>query len=119
MRVIQLSPRSWLVLDDAIRPRWLIVKGPMVEKATGETHMVHRVEHWNHEASQRSVLAVCDGEMAARAWCEHELEEEAARSAAKAERVRGRDPATGLPYEQFRRLYGRGAGPGADGGGQA
>lgn len=74
MHVIAVSLKSWLVLDDAVTPRFLIVRGPMVNKSTGETHIVHRVEHWNVVPASRTVLAVCDGEMAAREWCAAQIE---------------------------------------------
>jgi len=37
---------DWLVLDDAIQPRFLIHHGPAVNKLTGETLMMYRVDHW-------------------------------------------------------------------------
>ncbi len=95
MRVIQLSLKSWLVLDEHVKPRWLITRTPMVHKQTGETHVVHKVERWNHFPESRHLLAVCDGEMAAREWCETALENEA-RAAARGH-TPGTNPATGLP----------------------
>lgn len=67
----------------------------MVHKQTGETHVVHKVESWNHVPESRHVVAVCDGEMAARGWCEAALENEA-RAVARGYKP-GTDPATGLP----------------------
>lgn len=74
MHVIQLAPAQWLVLDDVVQPRFLIVEGPMVSKATGETHIVHRVEWWSIDRAQRRVLAVHDGLLAAQAWCRGEFD---------------------------------------------
>lgn len=102
MRVIQLSLKSWLVLGDNARPQFLIVRAPMVHKPTGETHVVRRVERWNHIPESRHLLAVCDGEMDARKWCAAELEKSAR---AAADRRRGVDPATGLTGEQLARLH--------------
>lgn len=95
MRVIQLSVKSWLVVDDLVKPRFLITRAPMVNRSTGETHVVHRVDRWNHISESRHTVAVCDGEMAARDWCKTALEN------AERARVRGHkpgtNPATGLP----------------------
>ncbi|MEJ1922228.1 hypothetical protein [Microbacterium sp. KHB019] len=102
MRVIQLSLKSWLVLNDNARPQFLIVRAPMVHKPTGETHVVHRVERWNHIPESRHLLVVCDGEMDARKWCAAELEISAR---AAANRRPGVDPATGLRGEQLARFH--------------
>lgn len=45
----------------------------MVNRATGETHMVHRVEWWSIVRAERRVLSVHDGLLAAQAWCRAEL----------------------------------------------
>ncbi|MDR6867549.1 hypothetical protein J2Y69_002153 [Microbacterium resistens] len=74
MHVIQLSERSHLVLDDTVRPRWLIVEGPMVRRETGETHLVHRVEWWHRDPKRRHIVAVCEGMVAARTWCAAEID---------------------------------------------
>lgn len=65
------------MLDDRVRPRLLIVEGPMVDKATGETHVMHRVEWWSPVRVQRHVMSVHDGPLAAQAWCRDELERDA------------------------------------------
>lgn len=102
MRVIQLSVKAWLILDEQTRPRFLISRCPMVHKRTGETHVVHRVERWNHIPESRKILAVCDGEMDARNWCAAAFENEA-RAAAR--HVAGVDPATGLTRAQLARVH--------------
>lgn len=46
----------------------------MVDRNTGETHIVHRIEWWSIEKSERRVLAVFPHEIVARDWCRAELE---------------------------------------------
>lgn len=41
-----MGESDWLVLDDAIQPRFLIHHGPAVNKITRETLMMYRVDHW-------------------------------------------------------------------------
>lgn len=74
MHVIQLAESQWLALDRQVRPQFLIVKGPMVDRATGETHIVFRIEWWSHVKAERKVLAVLPHELAARDWCRSEME---------------------------------------------
>lgn len=81
MHVIQLARAQWLVLDDHVKPRYLIVQGPVVSRATGETEIMHRVEWWNPDRAKRHILAVCDGQVAAEAWCRHQLAVDAAKRA--------------------------------------
>lgn len=73
MHVIQVAARSWLVLDEITRPRWLISEGPLVHKATGETHVMHRVMSWNIDPAERRTRSVHDGLNAAQDWCREEL----------------------------------------------
>lgn len=63
----------------------------MVNQATGETHVMHRVEMWRLE-KPRPVLAVVDGLMAAQAWCTDEVKRQAEERASISESVdvRGR-----------------------------
>ncbi|WP_309129494.1 hypothetical protein [Microbacterium sp.] len=74
MHVIQLAEAQWLVLDRQVRPQFLMVKGPMVDRATGETHIVFRIEWWSIVKSERRVLAVLPHELVARDWCRAEIE---------------------------------------------
>ena len=46
VRTIRVGESDWLVLDDAIQPRFLIHHGPAVNKLTHETLMMYRVDHW-------------------------------------------------------------------------
>lgn len=107
MRVIQLSVKAWLVLDERTRPRFLISRAPMIHKRTGETHVVHRVERWNHIPTSRKIVAVCDGERDARNWCAAAFENEA-RAASR--QALSTDPATGLTREQLARVHSPSAG---------
>lgn len=95
MHVIQLSLQSWLVLDAQVKPRYLIERGPMVNKSTQETHIVHKVSRWALQAGSRDLLAVCDGEMAAREWCDAALRKQATADAQLKESLRA-------PAEMYR-----------------
>lgn len=74
MHVIQVSDRSHLVLDDLVNPRWLIVYGPMVHRATGETPIVYRVERWHLDPRKRTTIGVHEHLGSAKAWCAAALE---------------------------------------------
>lgn len=91
--VVQLSATSWLVLDEVVRPRWLIARGPLVHKGTRETLIMDRVELWNIDSAKRATLSVHDGLELAKKWCANEL----AKQAAFQSRNHGLDPATGRP----------------------
>ena len=73
MHVVQLAASQWLVLDDYVQPRFLITEGPMVNRETRETIVMHRVERWSLKRP-REVLVVVDGLLAAQAWCRDEFE---------------------------------------------
>lgn len=51
--VIRVGVADWLVVDAAVRPRYLIHYGPAVHKVTGETLMRYRVDHWVLEREKR------------------------------------------------------------------
>lgn len=54
MRVIQVARRSWLVIDDAFRPRFLIVYAAAVHQVTHETHILYRVDLWALDRRNRT-----------------------------------------------------------------
>lgn len=93
LHVVQLSPTAWLILDEMVRARWLIVRGPLVNRHTGETHVMDRVELWSHEKERRVAVSVHDGLEAAKGWCREEL---AAEQRVRAEHS-GVDPVTREP----------------------
>lgn len=71
---MQLSKHTWLVLDEVPAPRFLIVEGPLIWRATGETYVKHRIEWWTLDPKTRHTLAVCDGLLAAETWCKAEID---------------------------------------------
>lgn len=73
MHVIQLARSQWLILTDDVKPRMLITQGPMVHDRTRETLIVHRVEWWSVERSQRKLMAVHETYEQAVEWCRAEL----------------------------------------------
>lgn len=87
VHLIQISETAWLVVDEMVKPRFLIVNGPLVHRETGETHLVHRVEWWSIDPKKRTVLAVCDGLLAARTWCREEMKREVERKAEDSARL--------------------------------
>jgi hypothetical protein len=76
VHTIQLSRLQWLILDDHVRPRYLITEGPMVRRDTGETHTAWRVDWWAVEKSGRHTVAVVGGLLAAEAWCRYEIDQD-------------------------------------------
>lgn len=69
MNTIRASTTVWLILDDGLAPRWVIVYTPAVHKVTGETHMMYRVDRWHLEPKARKAEAWHDELQAAIAWC--------------------------------------------------
>jgi hypothetical protein len=69
MKTIRVGENDWLVLDDAIEPRFLIHHGPAVNSATRETLMMYRVDHWVLKRSDRWQLGyyetLADAQLAA------------------------------------------------------
>lgn len=53
MRVIQLARSSWLVIDDAFRPRFVIVYAAAVNRTTHETHIMYRIDKWALDREDR------------------------------------------------------------------
>jgi len=69
VHTIQLAAKQWLILDAAVRPRFLITEGPMVRRDTGETHTAWRIDWWAVEKNDRHTVAVVGGLLAAQEWC--------------------------------------------------
>ena len=69
VKTIRVGESDWLVLDDAIQPRFLIHHGPTVNKITRETLMMYRVDHWVLKRSDRWPLGyyetLADAQLAA------------------------------------------------------
>ncbi|QJA00357.1 hypothetical protein [Leifsonia sp. PS1209] len=53
MKTIQVALQQWLVVDDVVKPRFLISVVPAVHRETGETLMRYRVDHWVLQREQR------------------------------------------------------------------
>lgn len=73
MRTIQVGESDWLVLDDAIRPRFLIHHGPAVNAITHETLMMYRVDHWVLKRADRWLLGYYETLAEAQGAAEGEL----------------------------------------------
>lgn len=87
MHTIQLAAAQWLVVDETVRPRFLITEGPMVRRDTGETHVAWRIDWWAVEKKNRHTVAVVGGLLAAEAWCRAEIERDAQSRARVSESV--------------------------------
>lgn len=70
MHAIQIETTWWLVVDGVRRPRYLIHEMPAVNRATRETHVMHRVQRWMLDKTQRQTVHWADGLVAAMAWIE-------------------------------------------------
>lgn len=75
MRVIQVARRSWLVLDGAFRPRFLIVYAAAVDTRTHETHIIYRVDRWALDREHRATVHWCETLAEATAYCAGVLDE--------------------------------------------
>lgn len=64
----------WLVLDDVHRPRFLIVLGPAINRRTGETHILYRIDHHQLRRTDRRPLAWLETYQEAVDWCRTTLE---------------------------------------------
>ena len=53
VKTIQVALQQWLVVDDVVKPRFLISVVPAVHKVTGETMMRYRVDHWVLQRERR------------------------------------------------------------------
>jgi len=73
VRTIRVGESDWLVLDDAIQPRFLIHHGPAVNKITRETLMMYRVDHWVLKRADRWPLGYYESLAEAQAAAEGEL----------------------------------------------
>jgi hypothetical protein len=113
VRVIQVAVEVWLVIDAVYRPRYLIVRGPAVNRRTWETHVMYRIDGHALVRAERRPLAWCETYAEAVSWCREQLEtpEMAApirdgyggAITPRMQRERwaaGLDPATGLPRER-------------------
>lgn len=87
--MIQLAPAQWLVLDDHVKPRFLITRGPLVSRETRETQIMHRIEQWRVE-KPRECVAVVDGLIAVQRWCDHAIKKGTADAASQS--YLSRDP---------------------------
>lgn len=81
VHMIQLARSQWLMIDDHYKPRFLIVEEPVVLKETWETHVKHVIRWWHISPKERTVQAVCDGLIAAEAWCRDADAQERAKKA--------------------------------------
>lgn len=68
-----MGESDWLVLDDAIRPRFLIHHGPAVNAITHETLMMYRVDHWVLKRADRWLLGYYETLAEAQGAAEGEL----------------------------------------------
>ena len=68
-----MGESDWLVLDDAIQPRFLIHHGPAVNKITRETLMMYRVDQWVLNRAVRWPLGFYESLSEAQAAAEGEL----------------------------------------------
>jgi hypothetical protein len=74
MRVLHVATHSWLVVDDVIRPRYLIAYLAAVHRPTGETHLLYRISQHALEPEHRRPLAWTETHAEAVAWCRRQLE---------------------------------------------
>lgn len=74
MRVIQVATKSWLVIDEIYRPRFLISYGPAVHQRTFETHLLYRIDKWALERQNRIPIAWRDTHVEAVKVCENEID---------------------------------------------
>lgn len=81
MFVIQLAESQWLTLDRHVKPRYLITRGPMVQRGTHETHIVCRIESWSHVKKDRQVFAVLPHLGVATVWCRSQIAQDEAEQA--------------------------------------
>lgn len=110
MHVIHVATKSWLVIDNGYRPRYVIAYVPAVHQVTHETHMLYRVSRHHLDREHRRPVAWVDTYLEAVEWCRVELETPDMNAPIAAgygsavtvqmQRERwaaGLDPATGLP----------------------
>ncbi len=74
MRSIRVARRSWLVLDDVFRPRFLIAYVAAVHAHTHETHLMYRIQRWALDREDRRTVAWCETERDAVCFCATQLE---------------------------------------------